>query len=222
MQISIIISCTHSDKEFCRKLGRTNAEYLTDAPVYGTNLNASLISKPITACTPSEASWITIDPVEYKGNHTEIRGEATYKNDAKVQGGVSNMFIYISEYETASVRLDLHADKCGDSKEFTFAGSCDIKLADCFSDAGGWHQESCSESGDITTHAECWVPVTLNSGFEGETEILVSLSVRRSQQIKTTLMAPCSFPTYCSTVFHGDSSAEKAEYALGKYLLEII
>jgi len=57
----------NKSKTFSRFLGRTNTEYFTATPVYGSNLNATLVKKPDRDFKKAKSGWISTEPREYTG-----------------------------------------------------------------------------------------------------------------------------------------------------------
>ena len=61
------VSVESRQKLFSRAVGSTNVEYVTDKPVYGSNINAHVVTKPVKIFSSNDGAWINTEPTRYTG-----------------------------------------------------------------------------------------------------------------------------------------------------------
>jgi hypothetical protein len=181
------------DKNFCRKLGRSNTEYCTDVPVYGSNINSSCVSKPNLDFHGGSSSWLTHDLISYEGRSSEIRGESIVSKDISINGARTNLMIYIPEYDEIDVRLNLFVDQ--GRSNFADAGKCFIPLDGCFEGGGSCNWLLSNDGNFVTSYSELWLPFQLNvhNSFTEETSVLVRVAVRKSVEKPVTSVYKCPY-----------------------------
>ncbi len=164
---------TSTDKSYCRNLGRTNVEYNTPVPVYGSNLNADNVSKPELEFNTSDykSSKHLAQEIRYQMEHSQ--SEFNLSNKAELKGERVTILSFIPNVPDMCVHMKLCA-KGENQNALEPVGDVSIPLEN-FRD---WNR---SQTGEVNEFDRNFcVPVTLweDGSFSGSAQIHVKISVK--------------------------------------------
>ena len=194
------VSVQSQDQMFCRNVGNTNVEYMTKQPMYGSNVNAHVVSNAATEFEPSQTSWISHEDIQYDGTRSEIKGDMTIQSPITINGRYTNMHLYVPQATDCIVGLKLYVDMRGRAKsDFSNVGICSIPLVDYLT-SNKWTRAYDQENSSVQICSqEFWAPVQIqDTRFgDGDARVLVSVSVRAPLQNECKYPAPYTLPDFC-------------------------
>ena len=168
------VSLETRDSLFKRKLARTNAEYYNSMPLYGTNLNADLVAKPMLDYAPHGYANLVAQKRVYEVKRSRI--EFNISHTEPVETSNPSIAVFIPTIQSVIVKLCLWVRFEDSASTWLEAGQCEIPI------------ESCIDTGDRVLHGsiihyekEMWLPVIMNSlskDLSGEAMVLVKLCLK--------------------------------------------
>ena len=195
------VSVQSEDRIFSRDVGNTNVEYVTRQPIYGSNLNAHVLSRADIEFETSNNAWLSCKNCEYTGSRSQIKGETTLKYPITVRAKTTSMHLYVPRDVTCNVGFKLFVDTKGKSKRhFQNIGFCAIPVVD-YLNSESWTRR-CDETNpsiQICTQ-EFWAPVIIQDASvgDGDAHVLVSISVKVPVNIECMYPAPYDLSEFYS------------------------
>lgn len=191
-----------NDKSFCRKLGSTNTECCTTVPVYGTNLNADLVTKRNVEYEKRGSCRLVDDPIQYEVKRSRV--EFNLANDVTIVGKNTKICSYMPFYENMNVRLKLFV-KTESAAEWSYLGHVNIPLGESLKT---WKKTQRDTT--LNYEEELWLPVDIgaeeicDTRFKGEAKVLVKLAL----QVPADTFHGTHAPYMYSAINQNDASLE--------------
>jgi len=149
------------------------------------------VSKPSTEFQVSSVSSKISTALRYDAKNFQVKGLAVINKDIVVNCTRESMCIYIPEYESFKLSLDLSVEHGRDG--FGKVGTCSIPIGGCFLDGSGWVQTIVQDT--VSSEKEFWLPFDLNARntLRDDTSVLVRVEVAKPIQ-RSTKSCPYSMP----------------------------